>query len=51
MAGMFINSKEAKFWMYGIAAIAVVVWIIVVVGSFGKLNWIGSSNFFADYAG
>ena len=52
MAGLFINSKEAKYWMYGISAIAVLIWIIVLVGSFEGAGWFGTyGGYLGDYAG
>ena len=52
MTGLFINKGEAKYWMYGIAAIGVIIWIIVLVGSFNTVGWFGTSgSFFGDYAG
>ncbi len=51
LAGLFINKTEAKYWMWGFAAVAVIVWIIVLVGSFKDMSWFGSSDFFEDYAG
>ena len=51
MTGLFINSEQAKYWMWGIAAVAVVVWIIILVGTFQNVGWIGGYGFFEDYAG
>ena len=52
MTGLFINSKEAKYWMWAIAAIAVIIWIIVLVGSFESSGWFGLyGGYIGDYAG
>jgi len=52
MTGLFINSKEAKYWMWAIAAIAVIIWIIVLVGSFESSGWFGlAGGYIGDYAG
>jgi len=52
MTGLFINSKEAKYWMWGLATIAVIIWIIVIVGSFESAGWFGLyGGYIGDYAG
>jgi len=52
MTGLFINKTEAKYWMWGIAAVGLVIWIIVLVGSLNTVGWFGASgSFFGDYAG
>lgn len=51
MTGLFINQKEAKYWMWGIAAVGIIIWLIVLVGSFQNFGWFGSLGFFQDYAG
>lgn len=51
LTGLFINSTEAKFWMWGIAAIGLIVWIFVLIGSFENVGWIFGYSFFEDYAG
>ena len=53
MTGLFITTKEAKYWMWGIAGVAVIVWIIILVGSTQTLGWFGSSfgGYMGDYAG
>lgn len=51
LVGLFVNSKEAKYWGWGLAAIAGVVWILVLVGSFQNVGWVGGYGFFEDYAG
>jgi hypothetical protein len=51
ITGLFISSEQAKYWMWGIAAVAVVVWIIVMVGSFQAVSWLSGTGFFEDYAG
>jgi hypothetical protein len=51
MTGLFINSKEAKYWMWGIAAVGIVIWLIILVGTFENVGWIGGYGFFEDYAG
>jgi uncharacterized membrane protein YGL010W len=52
MTGLFISSKEAKYWMWAIAAIAVIIWIIVLVGSFESAGWFGLyGGYIGDYAG
>ena len=49
MTGLFITSKEVKYWMYGLAAVAVIIWVIILVGSFGNIGWMG--GYMGDYAG
>jgi len=52
MIGLFINSEEAKYWMYGIATIAVIAWIVILVGSFESVGWIGTyGGVMENYAG
>lgn len=51
LTGLFVHEDQAKYWMWGIAAVAVVIWIIVVVGSFQNVGWVGGGQFFQDYAG
>lgn len=51
MTGLFVNKKEARYWMWGIAAVAIVIWIITIVGSFKDLGWLSGSAYFEDYAG
>ncbi len=51
MTGLFINKAEAKYWMWGIAAVGIVIWMIVLVGSLNVVGWFGSSSFYGDYAG
>ena len=52
MTGLFINEDEAKYWMYGIAAVAVIIWIIVIVGTSQNVGWFGfSGGVIGDYAG
>ena len=50
LTGLFISSEQAKYWMWGIAAVAVVVWIISMVGSFEQIGWLGGM-FTGDSAG
>lgn len=50
MTGLFINNLEARYWMWGIAAVGIVIWLIILVGSFENFGWFGS-GFFQDYAG
>ena len=51
ITGLFIPEGQAKYWMWGIAAVAVIVWIIVMVGTFQNVGWMGGGAFFEDYAG
>lgn len=51
ITGLFINSKEAKYWMWGIAAVGMIIWIIILVSSFDTVGWFGGSGFFEDSAG
>jgi hypothetical protein len=41
MTGLFINNKEAKYWMYGIASVAILIWLIILVGSLESVGWLG----------
>ena len=51
LTGLFINKEESRYWMYGIATIAVIVWIIVLISSFENANlWWGGFYFFENYA-
>ncbi len=51
LTGLFIHEGEAKYWMYGIAAVAVIIWIITIVGTFENVGWLGSYGYVEDYAG
>jgi hypothetical protein len=52
MTGLFVNKTEAKYWMYGIAGIAVIIWIIVLVNSLEGAGWLGGyGGYIGDYAG
>ena len=52
MTGLFVNTREAKYWMYGIAGIAIIIWIIVVVNSFESVGWLGGyGSYIGDYSG
>jgi len=52
MTGLFVNSKEAKYWMWALAAIAVIIWMIVLAGSFESAGWFGLyGGYIGDYAG
>jgi len=51
ITGLFIPQGQAKYWMWGIATVAVIVWIIVMVGTFQNVGWMGGGMFFEDYAG
>jgi len=52
LTGLFINSAEAKYWMWGIAGVAVIVWLIVLVNSFQNVGWLGGyGGYLGDYAG
>jgi hypothetical protein len=51
LTGLFVNKTEARFWMWGFAAVAIIVWLIVLVGSFKNIAWLGSYDFFDEYAG
>lgn len=52
LVGLFISSDEARYWAYGFAAIAFIIWILITVGSVRELGWMtfGSYNL-EDYAG
>jgi hypothetical protein len=52
LTGLFISKDEAKYWAYGFAAIAFIIWILITVGSLRSLGWmtLGSYNL-EDYAG
>lgn len=52
MTGLFIEKEEAKYWMWGIAVVAVIVWILVLVGTSQTIGWFGAySGSVGDYAG
>ena len=52
MTGLFIHEDQAKYWMWGIAAVAIVAWIIILVGTSQTLGWFGSyGGAMGDYAG
>lgn len=52
MTGLFIHEDEAKYWMYGIAAVATISWIIILVGTSESVGWFGFySGTIGDYAG
>jgi len=51
LVGLFVNSKEAKYWGWGLATVAGIVWVLVLVGSFENVGWVGGYGFFENYAG
>ncbi len=52
MTGLFITTEEAKYWSWGIAVVAVVIWLIILVGTSQSVGWFGSaSGTIGDYAG
>jgi uncharacterized membrane protein YGL010W len=52
MTGLFINDDEVRYWMWGISGVGVIIWIIVLVGSFETTGWFGTyGGFIGDYAG
>ncbi len=52
MTGLFINQTEAQYWMWGIAGVAVIVWLIVLVGTTESVGWFGFyGGYVGDYAG
>ena len=50
LTGLFINSDQAKYWMWGIAVVAVIVWIVSMIGAFEQVGWL-SGMFTGDSAG
>lgn len=50
LTGLFINNDEVRYWMWGISAVGVVIWIIVVTGAMERVGWIGT-YMTGDYAG
>lgn len=52
LTGLFVHTEEAKYWMWGIAAVAVVAWIIIIVGTSQSVGWLGLyGGALGDYAG
>lgn len=52
LTGLFIHEKEARYWTWGIAAVAVIAWIIVITNAFGNVSWLGFGTYFSeDYIG
>lgn len=50
LTGLFIKKADTKYWMYGIAAVGVIIWIIITTKAFEGAGWIG--NYFTeDYIG
>ncbi|MBS3065780.1 hypothetical protein J4229_01915 [Candidatus Pacearchaeota archaeon] len=52
LTGLFVNKKEARYWMWGIAGVAVLIWLFVLVNSFQSVGWLGIyGGYVGDYAG
>lgn len=51
LTGLFIAKEETRYWLWGLAAISVIVLLIVLVGSFEGAGWLGYyGGYIGDYA-
>ncbi len=52
LTGLFISDDETRYWLWGFATVGVIIWFIIIIGSFNNFSWFGGyGGFVEDYAG
>jgi hypothetical protein len=50
LIGLFVPDDERRFWLWGLAAISIIIVIVILSKTFAQFNWYSSGNY-GDYVG